>query len=45
MKTKTNFYVSPEVSVTEIQAEGILCASGDFSGNGFELYEEDETWS
>lgn len=46
MKTKVTHYESPEVSVMEILTEGILCASDSkFSGNGFEYYEEDLSWS
>ncbi len=48
MKTKVTYYESPEVSVmeAEILTEGILCASDSkFSGNGFEYYEEDLSWS
>ena len=34
-------YESPEVKVTEIMAEGVLCQSGEAGGAGsFELYEE-----
>lgn len=46
MKTTTLTYDSPEVRVVEIKAEGILCASGEgqLSGNGFEMYEEDDSW-
>jgi hypothetical protein len=33
---KQFFYESPEVSVVEIETEGVLCASG-----GFEEWEED----
>lgn len=36
-------YESPEVIVTEIMAEGVLCASVPGYGNGsFEQYEEEE---
>ena len=33
---KQVFYESPEISVVEIEAEGVLCASG-----GFEEWEEE----
>lgn len=40
METKQT-YISPEVSILDVKAEGVLCASIPAAGNGF-LKEYDE---